>query len=167
MPQDIEQAFEKANVSLFPSVRRDLKTDCSCPDPANPCKHIAATHYILGERFDEDPFLIFRLRGRSQEQVIQDLRKRRAGSDETVEEESEEAEVVIPLEEQIENFWDVRAPLEGFSLSIHPPAIEMPLLKRLGEANFVPEPGIQSWLHAAYQAVSRKAIQTAFKDTNE
>jgi uncharacterized Zn finger protein len=167
MPQDIEQAFERAKVSLFPSTRRDLKTDCSCPDPANPCKHIAATHYILGERFDEDPFLIFRLRGRTQEEVIQELRKRRAGNDETVEEEAEETEVIIPLEEQMDNFWEVRAPLEGFSPSIHPPVIEMPLLKRLGEANFVPEPGIQRWLYAAYQAVSRQAIQTAFKDTNE
>jgi len=167
MPQDIEQAFEKAKVSLFPAARRDLETECSCPDYSNPCKHIAATHYILGERFDEDPFLIFRLRGRTQEQVMQELRKRRAGSDETVEEEAEEAEIVIPLEEQTENFWDARAPLEGFAVSIRPPAIEMPLLKRLGEANFVPEPGIQSWLSAAYQAVSRKAIQAAFKDTSE
>jgi len=167
MPQDIEQAFEKAKVSLFPAARRDLETECSCPDYSNPCKHIAATHYILGERFDEDPFLIFRLRGRTQEQVMQELRKRRAGSDETVEEEAEEAEIVVPLEEQIENFWDARAPLEGFAVSIRPPAIEMPLLKRLGEANFVPEPGIQSWLSAAYQAVSRKAIQAAFKDTSE
>jgi len=167
MPQDIEQAFEKAKVSLFPAARRDLETECSCPDYSNPCKHIAATHYILGERFDEDPFLIFRLRGRTQEQVMQELRKRRAGSDETVEEEAEEAEIVVPLEEQIENFWDARAPLEGFAVSIRPPAIEMPLLKRLGEANFVPEPGIQSWLSAVYQAVSRKAIQAAFKDTSE
>lgn len=167
MPQDIEQAFEKAKVSLFPAARRDLETECSCPDYSNPCKHIAATHYILGERFDEDPFLIFRLRGRTQEQVMQELRKRRAGSDETVEEEAEEAEIVIPLEEQTENFWDARAPLEGFAVSIRPPAIEMPLLKRLGEANFVPEPGIQSWLSAVYQAVSRKAVQAAFKDTSE
>ena len=167
MPQDIEQAFEKAKVSLFPAARRDLETECSCPDYSNPCKHIAATHYILGERFDEDPFLIFRLRGRTQEQVMQELRKRRAGSDETVEEEAEEAEIVVPLEEQTENFWDARAPLEGFAVSIRPPAIEMPLLKRLGEANFVPEPGIQSWLSAVYQAVSRKAIQAAFKDTSE
>ena len=167
MPQDIEQAFEKAKVSLFPAARRDLETECSCPDYSNPCKHIAAAHYILGERFDEDPFLIFRLRGRTQEQVMQELRKRRAGSDETVEEEAEEAEIVIPLEEQIENFWDARAPLEGFAVSIRPPAIEMPLLKRLGEANFVPDPGIQSWLSAVYQAVSRKAIQAAFKDTSE
>jgi hypothetical protein len=43
----------------------------------------------------------------------------------------------------------------------------MPLLKRLGEANFVPEPGLQGMLSAAYQAVSRKAIQAAFKDTSE
>ncbi len=165
MPQDIEQAFEKAKVSLFPAARKDLVTDCSCPDYSNPCKHIAAAHYILGERFDEDPFLIFRLRGRTQEQVMQELRKRRAGGEEVVEEE--EAEVVIPLEEQIENFWDARAPLEGFAVSIRPPAIEMPLLKRLGNANFVPEPGIQSWLSAAYQTISRKAIRAAYKDTSE
>ncbi|MDD2922857.1 MAG: SWIM zinc finger family protein [Anaerolineales bacterium] len=166
MPQDIEQAFERAKVSLFPSRRGDLETDCSCPDYSNPCKHIAAAHYILGERFDEDPFLIFRLRGRTQEQVMQELRKRRAG-DEIVEEEAEEAEVVIPLEEQIENFWDVRVPLEGFAVSIRPPVIEMPLLKRLGEANFVSESSLQSVLSAAYQAISRKAIQTAFKDVSE
>ncbi|MEW6029688.1 MAG: SWIM zinc finger family protein [Chloroflexota bacterium] len=167
MPQDIEQAFEQAKVSLFPATRRDLQTECSCPDPANPCKHIAAAHYILGERFDEDPFLIFRLRGRTQEQVMQALRQRRAGSDEAVEEEAEEMEAAIPLEESISNFWDMGTPLEGFSVSIRPPAIEMPLLKRLGAASFVPEPGIQSWLSAAYQAVGRKAIQTAFKDTSE
>lgn len=166
MPQDIEQAFERAKVSLFPSKRGDLTTDCSCPDYSNPCKHIAAAHYILGERFDEDPFLIFRLRGRTQEQVMQELRKRRAGSDET-EEEVEETEVVIPLEEQIENFWDARASLEGFAVSIRPPAIEMPLLKRLGEANFVPEPGLQSVLSGAYRVISQKAIQTAFKDITE
>lgn len=166
MPQDIEQAFEQAKVSLFPSHRSDLQTDCSCPDYSNPCKHIAAAHYILGERFDEDPFLIFRLRGRTQEQVMQELRKRRAGSDET-EDEVEETEVVIPLEEQIENFWDVRVPLEGFAVSIRPPTIEMPLLKRLGEAGFVPDPGLQNMLSAAYQAVSRKAIQIAFKDISE
>jgi len=166
MPQDIEQAFEQAKVSLFPSKRGDLTTDCSCPDYSNPCKHIAAAHYILGERFDEDPFLIFRLRGRTQEQVMRELRKRRAGSDET-EDEMEETEIVIPLEEQIENFWNLRAPLEGFAVSIRPPTIETPLLKRLGEPNFAPENGLQSTLSAAFQAISRKAIQAAFKDTGE
>jgi len=164
MPQDIEQAFEKAKVSLFPSTRNDLTTDCSCPDYSNPCKHIAAAHYILGERFDEDPFLIFRLRGRTQEQVMQELRKRRAGEDEIIEEEAEEIEAVIPLEEQVANFWDVRAPLEGFAVSIRPPAIEMPLLKRLSEANFVPEPGLESLLQRAYHSIEKQALKTAFQE---
>ncbi|MFI3186603.1 MAG: SWIM zinc finger family protein, partial [Methylococcaceae bacterium] len=135
MPQEIEQAFEAAKVSLFPSRRDDLKTDCSCPDYANPCKHVAATHYILGESFDEDPFLIFRLRGRTQEQVLAALRQRRAGELEFAEEELEESETVIPLDEQMAHFWDLSAPLEGFSVSIRPPAIELPLIKRLGEAS--------------------------------
>ncbi len=167
MPQEIEQAFESAKVSLFPSHRNDLKTDCSCPDYSNPCKHIAAAHYILGERFDEDPFLIFRLRGRTQEQVMQELRKRRAGTDEIVEEEVEESETIIPLEDCIPNYWEMGAPLEGFSVSIRPPTIEMPLLKRLGTASFAPDPGIESLLREAYQTVGRKALQIAFQEQKE
>ena len=97
---------------------------------------------------------------------MQELRKRRA-EEELFEEEVEDAEVSIPLEKQIENFWDVRAPLEGFAVSIRPPAIEMTLLKRLGEPNFSPEPGLQSMLVAVYQVISQKAIQTAFKDIEE
>jgi hypothetical protein len=61
-------------------------------------------------------------------------------------------EVIIPLEEQIENSSDVRAPLGRFAVSIRPPVIEIPLLKRPSDANFVPEPGIQSLLSTVYQA---------------
>ncbi len=78
MPTNIEEAFAAAKVSLFPTSTRELVTDCSCPDWANPCKHIAAVYYILAERFDEDPFLIFKLRGRSKEEIIQTLRSKRA-----------------------------------------------------------------------------------------
>jgi len=166
MPQDIEQAFETAKVSLFPAKRGDLVTDCSCPDYANPCKHVAATHYILGERFDEDPFLIFRLRGRTQKQVMEALRQRGAG-DVEIEDEAEEPEIVIPLDEQIAQFWDFPAPLDGFSVSIYPPMIEMPLLKRLGEASFVPKPGIESLLKNGYQSISKKAIETAYQENEE
>ena len=164
MPQEIESAFEAAKVSLFPSRRGDLMTDCSCPDYANPCKHVAAAHYILGERFDEDPFLIFRLRGRTQEDVMAALRERRAGDVEFGEEEVEEPEIIIPLEEQIDQFWNFSIPLDGFSVSIRPPTIDMPLLKRLGEASFVPKPGIESLLKNAYQRISEMAIEIAYQD---
>ena len=40
---------------------------CSCPDSEVPCKHLAATFYLLAEAFDEDPFLILRWRGRDRE----------------------------------------------------------------------------------------------------
>lgn len=165
MPPDIEQAFETADVSLFPSHHDDLKTNCSCPDYANPCKHIAATHYILGERFDEDPFLIFRMRGRNQEQVMAALRQRRADESETNESVEEDPEVIVPLEEQIEHFWEFSAPLEEFSVSIRPPDIEKPLLKRLGNAEFVPAPGLDALLTRAYQMISKKAVEIAFQDT--
>lgn len=70
MPQEIEQAFTQAGLSLFPAKLRDLETSCSCPDWSNPCKHIAAVYYLLGEEFDRDPFLLFKLRGMSREELI-------------------------------------------------------------------------------------------------
>ena len=164
MPQEIEQAFSAAGVSLFPAKRGDLKTDCSCPDYANPCKHVAATHYILGERFDEDPFLLFRLRGRTQEQVLQALRQRRVGQMELLDEEPAEPETIVPLENCLEHFWELGTLLENIPVSIRPPAVEMPLLKRLGEAAFIPDPGIESLLRAAYQTIGREAIRAAFQE---
>jgi uncharacterized Zn finger protein len=70
MPPEIEKVFAEAGVSLFPSRGADLETDCSCPDWSNPCKHIAAVYYLLGEEFDRDPFLIFRLRGLDRDRLL-------------------------------------------------------------------------------------------------
>ena len=70
MPEDVEEAFKGTGVSLFPARRAELATECSCPDWANPCKHIAAVYYLLGEEFDRDPFLIFQLRGLSREGLV-------------------------------------------------------------------------------------------------
>jgi uncharacterized Zn finger protein len=71
MPHDIEAAFQTAGLSLFPRRHLDLQTDCSCPDSSNPCKHIAAVYYLLGEEFDRDPFLIFQLRGMPREEFLE------------------------------------------------------------------------------------------------
>jgi len=161
MPQEIEEAFTEAGASLFPETRGDLETDCSCPDWANPCKHIAAAHYILGERFDEDPFLIFRLRGRTQDEVMSALRERRAGEDDFIEED-EEVEEIIPLDESIATFFELGAPLDGFSVSIQNPAIKTPLLKRVGEVSFVSKPGIEALLQGSYSRISDKAVELAY-----
>lgn len=167
MPGEIEDAFQEAGVSLFPAHRNDLETDCSCPDWANPCKHVAAAHYLLAERFDEDPFLLFRLRGRNQDQIFQALRQLRAGEEAGPDEAEEEPEPSIPLEQTLEHFWDSGQELESFSVSIKPPAVEMPLLKRLGEPSFAPAPGLQSHLAQAYLSISEAALAAAYQEKGE
>src|SRR3990172_12645616 len=77
MPQNIEEAFDATGMSLFPESSKDIKTDCSCPDSANPCKHIAAVYYILAEEFDRDPFMLFKLRGKTKDEISSSLRKKR------------------------------------------------------------------------------------------
>jgi uncharacterized Zn finger protein len=46
---------------LFPQPR-EIALDCSCPDGANMCKHVAAVLYGVGARFDAEPELLFKLR---------------------------------------------------------------------------------------------------------
>ena len=60
-------------MSLFPATARELSLDCSCPDGAVPCKHLAATFYLLAESFDEDPFAILAWRGREREDLLANL----------------------------------------------------------------------------------------------
>ena len=70
MPEEVEGVFDRLGLSLFPRANGDLKTACSCPDPANPCKHVAAVYYLLGEEIDRDPYVLFRLRGLEKNELI-------------------------------------------------------------------------------------------------
>lgn len=73
MPDDIEDVFTGLGLSLFPATARELSLDCSCPDHAVPCKHLAATFYLLAEAFDDDPFAILAWRGREREDLLANL----------------------------------------------------------------------------------------------
>jgi uncharacterized Zn finger protein len=169
MPPDIEEAFRATKVELFPSSSHDLETDCSCPDWANPCKHVAAVHYVLSEEFDRDPFLLFALRGRSKEQVLEALRARRtedtaeAGPvDPGAETEPPEAEVP-PLEASLDHFWAL-----GEDLA---PLLETPdrrktvaegTLRILGQPAFSKEgEALFSTLAVAYERVAMRARKAA------
>ncbi|MGC4070154.1 MAG: SWIM zinc finger family protein [Polyangiaceae bacterium] len=78
MPLAIDDAFRATGTSLFPVRRADLKTSCSCPDWGDPCKHVAAAHYVLGEALNRDPFLLFELRGKTKASVLEALRAARS-----------------------------------------------------------------------------------------
>jgi len=74
MPDNIDDAFADVRLHLLPHSRKDFAlTDCSCPDYANPCKHIAGVYYRLASQLDGDPFLLFELRGLPRERLRQAL----------------------------------------------------------------------------------------------
>lgn len=167
MPQDIEEAFSSTGTSLFPTHKSDLVTECSCPDWANPCKHVSAVYYLLGEQFDADPFLLFQLRGRSKEAVLEELRSRRgvtleeeyAESVETTTANQPEPQSDGPtLEESLDSFWI--ANLSGINIRIEPAEIDAAPIKRLGEPTFWKAKGeFISVMASAYCTVADAALK--------
>ena len=73
MPADIERAFAASGKRLFPFKLQEVRSECTCPDKANPCKHISAVYFLMGDRFSEDPFVLFQLRGRNRTRLLEDL----------------------------------------------------------------------------------------------
>jgi len=52
---------EKCGLKVFPGKWSDLKMQCSCPDWAVPCKHLASVIYKVSAEIDNNPFLVFSL----------------------------------------------------------------------------------------------------------
>jgi uncharacterized Zn finger protein len=186
MPDEIEEVFEAVRVPLFPEARGDLRSDCSCPDWANPCKHIAAVYYLLGERFDADPFLLFELRGRTQAQIAAALRERRTAGIPAPPEarapyqpDAIEAVTAPPLAESLAHYWRTppavaQAPaaaqaqsLEDVSVQIAAPPVALALLKRVGLPDFVDPAHFRAQLERTYAGVTAQAIAVAFAEGEE
>jgi uncharacterized Zn finger protein len=125
MPQTIEEVFTANGLSLFPFNQFDIHSHCDCPDPVNPCKHIGAVYYLLGDRFGEDPFVLFQLRGRSKTAILQALRDHRAENNledlslETLEESHNEPEALNDPY-SIEAFWSYSQPIDPSLIFLAP-----------------------------------------------
>jgi len=144
MPEDIEKAFQSVGLSLFPERLKDLGTNCSCPDWSNPCKHIAAVYYLLGEEFDRDPFLIFKLRGMSREELVKLLDKtgdktttRRAKYKPCLSHEEEEKVLLAEaLTSDASKFWSGGTVSDDLLGEVLIPLVPASLPKRLGNFPF-------------------------------
>jgi uncharacterized Zn finger protein len=139
MPERIEDAFKTVGLSLFPGKSKDLQTECSCPDWSNPCKHIAAVYYLLGEEFDRDPFLIFKLRGMERGELIGLMGGAAApkgkGTPKKVpraEAESERVPAPLPLPQEPGAFWGREGTGEDSLGEVRIPPVTAAVLKRLG-----------------------------------
>lgn len=161
MPEDIEEAFEAAGVSLFPRGAEELDLSCSCPDASRICKHIAAAHFLLGERFDADPWLLFRLRGRDREALTAALRAQaEAGGADPGDPATPDGVLEAaagPLEEMLDCFWIAGRGLARFGTQLRPPALPHIVLQRLGQPDFM-DADIARVLGPAYAAISTGAL---------
>jgi uncharacterized Zn finger protein len=179
MPADIEDVLAGAKLSLLPSAYAELRASCTCPDQADPCKHTAAVYYMLAQRLDEQPLTLLELRGRTEDELLEHLRDRRAQATgaraparrapggELPRKEPGPAAVPLADALALDRFW--RAGPELAELRVSPFAAEAPdaLLRRLGP--LTPAPGaepvdVTAALGPAYMRLAGAAERRALSD---
>ena len=132
MPQNIEEAFTASGLSLFPFSKFDIHSHCNCPDPVNPCKHIGAVYYLLGNRFSQDPFILFQLRGRTKNSIIEALRQNRSKTsdrDQLNQQKTAGASTAVILDA---GFWSYDEQLDPSLVVIAPPPTSETVIDVLG-----------------------------------
>lgn len=146
MPDNIEEAFSELSLHLLPHSRSDFDTHCSCPDWANPCKHIAGVYYLVAAEFDRDPFLMFEMRGLSQDELQEELAKSPLGkalvsqltTEDVALEPSESYYTKLQKERPAENidikaFWTGKKKLPQHAEPPLPPTVPALLIKKQGD----------------------------------
>ena len=128
---------------------------------------------LLTERFDADPFLLFTLRGRTQDKVLAALQADRGGAkparravasrvapEPTASMVAEpRLEIFFPMDEAWPDFWRARTPLEELPASVTAAAIPDALIRALEEPAFWSGPGrLRDHLSAVYETVAREAL---------
>ena len=178
MPQNIEEVFTANGLSLFPFTLPEVHSKCSCPDKVNPCKHIGAIYYQLADRFSEDPFVLFQLRGRTKEQIISDLRKLRSANFEDTDDTSDAQETINNEQKslKLDNFWQYNQPLES-SLVVIAPSTGETVLDVLGSiplakedeniANVKSTDIVMKYMNSLYKDASQKAFLAAMNVGNQ
>jgi uncharacterized Zn finger protein len=180
LPAELEELFAAADAPLFPATVEELDQRCGCPDFAVPCKHLAATFYLLAEAFDADPFQLLHWRGRGRADLLDRLRTLRgtgptgpAGDGGPTGELASPVDgvpaavsrvagagrataglPVTPLAETVERFWLPPVPLPD-----RPPSLATEpelLLRQLGPpAPAIGGPGLVERLRRAYRDLGR------------
>ncbi len=197
MPAAIESVFADANLSLLPSATavsddNEIITRCGvCSRQNQPCKHVAVVLYLYGQMIAENPWLLFRLRGRDRQQILAGLRRRRndnmakrfdmpgaadlnatghadgatAQLSGAVADAPSDIELGKPIEQLVahDTFWGRSQDLRALHYHINPPPIRLTLLRRLGPPPFSQE-SIETYQRLAdiYQKVSQRATDLAF-----
>jgi len=154
MPSGVEDVVARTGLALFPEREADLKTNCSCPDWSNPCKHIAAVYLLLAEEFDRDPFLLFRLRGMPQGALMDRI----GGTDATPTDPDDDASPdAVSLETA--GFWNPPDLPDDVYGSVEVPSTHAALPQQLGKFPFWRAANdLVDALAPAYEAASSEGV---------
>lgn len=189
LPPDLDSTLAAAGVRLLPAGLEELEHRCSChPNLRRPCEHAAAVYLALGELLADDPWLLFRLRGRDQQIVLRGLRTQRARTGESSNTPALNKpagrnagggfyraasvtggdEEILPLDQQIEHFWGNSKALGDFRPHIVLAPVELALLRRLGSPPTAAA-GSDTYERLAqiYRRISREAMTLAYASDPE
>ena len=135
VPEAIEGCFSAAGRSLLPREGDGVQATCDCGLP-QPCKHAAAAAYLLAERIEVDPVVLFALRGLDGELLLERLQEQRTLQTSGVSQAHSAAEAetdgLPPLEQCVSDFWRPGTALDepaGGEAGEHVPHA---LLRRMG-----------------------------------
>lgn len=182
LPPELDGLLNEAGAPLLPARANEVAVTCHSPACATgKCRHAAVIFAQLGEALTDDPWMLLRMRGRDQTQVLAALRKVRTKPAESGQTRTPTAPTsapgrfhrnpaeataqddVPPLSAELANFWGVAKNLEGYRPHFNEPKVDAVLLRRLGPLPFSSaEDDIYEDLAAIYRRVTATAMRRAF-----
>jgi len=164
LPVELNEIALANDIKIFPTAWRDLEMECSCPDWAVPCKHLASVIYIISNAIDRNPFVIFSLHGLDILGELQEIGYQ-------IEEDSFNIPSIsdrIMTETKKGHINDPEIDLQDFDFSIIPPLAEN-LLLLLEDKQLFYAKDFKKVIHKAYKklsSVAKKEIENISNPEN-
>ncbi len=179
VPPEIEQIFADAGAHLLPASASEFTTQCSCCSPA-PCRHLPLLFGLFAEMLNDDPGVLFVLRGRERQQILRDIREARGTPQAAAAPSpnnapiSRDAPARAPAAEpdgglaaDLEHYWGDRKLIKQFHHHIAPPEVELVLLRRLGPIRAGDDAmALYEQLVALYRRITDEAIALAYSGSD-
>ncbi|MCK4381791.1 MAG: SWIM zinc finger family protein [Candidatus Lokiarchaeota archaeon] len=172
LPENIITIFEESEYSLFPDAKKGLNATCSCPDPAIPCKHIAAVILYLARVIDYNPFLLLELRGKTKREILNDLSLRQSANAKKVSEEVSNKEIIdefvfnvpkIPIQELSEELKTSGKNEYNIGFNLKKPGKIIETLENLGIPHIIENKAFEIVLRAIYSKVSSQIYELSLE----
>jgi uncharacterized Zn finger protein len=156
IPTRIEATFARADARLFVEME-ELVGECACADAYRPCRHILATIYAMAARLDQEPLLLFELRGRSSAALLSALRRQWADEEDIAPETHDSLPGL-----RADRYFGPVPLLDTFAVSYEEPEEDAAILRQLGQPAFAREgEDVVAALAPVYQAITRHALRAA------